>query len=129
MQKFKGKVIKGKKRGKALGFPTANIVIGGDAEEGIYISRIYLKKIDYPSLTFIGAAITFGDKKVQAESYILDFNEDIYGKEVEVELLKKIRNNQKFATVEELIKAMEEDERLTREYFNSHPELTLSSRT
>lgn len=119
MNRFKGEVVRGKKRGKALGFPTANIVVSKKVEEGIYVSKVYLGNKTYNALTFIGAAITFGDKKVQAESYILDFNQDIYGKEIEVEISKKIRGNEKFETIEELVKAMKKDEKEAREYFKN----------
>lgn len=117
MIKLKGKVNKGKKRGKALGFPTANIKIKKSLPEGIYLSFTQVNGIKYPGLTFIGKAITFSEDYYQAESYILDFNKSLYGKWIKIVLIKKIRDNQKFKDEKELIRAMKEDEQKARKYF------------
>ncbi len=119
MVDIKGKVIDGKRRGKDLGFPTANVSLSGGEEEGIYISYAVVNNKKMPSLTFIGAAVTFGEKEVQAETYILDFDENLYGKEIEIELLKRIRDNKKFDTKEELIRQMEKDKIEAEEYFKN----------
>lgn len=116
---FWGKVRKDNQRGKRLGFPTANVNLNKKIPEGIYISKTKLAGKDYPSVTFIGKAKTFNEEKFQAETYILDFDKDIYDKWISVELLKKIRNNQKFDSVDELIIQMKKDEQETRKYFNS----------
>ncbi|MBI3103344.1 riboflavin kinase [Candidatus Daviesbacteria bacterium] len=115
--KIWGKVRKHNKRGRKLGFPTANINLTRNIPEGIYISSTKIGKKKYPALTFIGAAKTFNEKKFHAEIYILDFNENIYGKWISVELIKKIRRNIKFDLTEQLIEQMKEDEQLAREYF------------
>ena len=112
-----GEVMSGKKRGKDLGFPTANIALSEDIEEGIYISRTDAGAGWLPSVTFIGAAETFGEHGKKAETYILNFNENLYGKTLTVELLKKIRGSETFESVEKLIDRMNEDVRKTREYF------------
>lgn len=117
--KISGTVKYGKNRGKALGFPTANVVLDKNVEQGIYISIVQLDDKTYKALTFIGAAETFDEKEFKAEVYILDFNEDIYGKEINVELLKKIRDVKKFSSPEELKEKMKEDEKTAREYFES----------
>src|SRR5579872_6356310 len=110
-----GKVIKGNNRGKLLGFPTANVKLEKEIPQGIYVSQVEVhgsrftvhdKYKVFHALTFIGNAKTFGEKEVFAETYILDFSEDIYGKEIKVQLLHKIRENQKFTTENELIKQM-----------------------
>ena len=115
--KFWGKVRRYNQRGKKLGFPTANINLRKNIPEGIYISKTKLENKSYPSLTFIGTAKTFNEKNIHAESFILDFNKNIYGKWISVELLKRIRSNKKFDTVENLIKQMKKDELLARKYF------------
>ena len=112
-----GIVISGKMRGKDLGFPTANIALSEDIEEGIYISRTDAGSGWLPSVTFIGAAETFGEHDIKSETYVLDFNENLYGKTLAVELLKKIRGSEAFESVEKLIDRMNEDVRKTREYF------------
>lgn len=117
MNKFWGKVKKHNQRGKKLGFPTANVNINKNIPEGIYISKVKLQGLWYKSLTFIGQAKTFGEIRFHAETYILDFKKDIYGKWISVKLLKKIRDNKKFNSAKELIEQMKRDEKKAREYF------------
>lgn len=138
-----GKVLSGKKRGKDLGFPTANVSLEQEIPEGIYVSEVMFeqdsnldsrsKNLDsgqarmtkvvgndrkkYPSVSFIGPAIQFGEDDYKSETYILDFDEDLYGKEISVKLLKKIRDNMKFDSVDELIDQMQKDVEETRKYF------------
>jgi len=121
MYKFWGKVRKHNQRGKKLGFPTANINLTKKIPEGIYISKTKIQKNKYSSLTFIGKAKTFNGQKFHGETYILDFNQDIYNKWISVELLKKIRDNQKFKSVDNLIKQMKKDETDARRYFDNLP--------
>lgn len=113
-----GTVKEGNKRGKALGFPTANVTFEAEIPQGIYISELVLNAIPYPAVTFIGNAKTFDEKEVLSETYILDFNQDLYGKTVQVCLFKKIRENMKFESVEKLIAQMAQDEKVAREYFS-----------
>lgn len=123
MFKFWGKVQTHNRRGKKLGFPTANISLHQDIPEGIYISKTKVSRKIYGSVTFIGIAKTFNEKKFHAETYILDFNKNIYDKWISVELIKKIRENIKFNSAQELIEQMKEDERDARKFFgilNSH---------
>lgn len=118
MNKFWGKVRKANFRGKKLGFPTANINLTKDIPEGIYISKTKLGDSLFSSLTFIGKAKTFNEKKFLAETYILDLNKDIYGKWISIKLIKKIRDNKKFNSAEELVKQMKQDEKEARKYFS-----------
>jgi riboflavin kinase / FMN adenylyltransferase len=115
---FWGKVIGGYKRGKQLGFPTANIHLHKKIPEGIYASEIKINKEIYKSATFIGAAKTFGQKDYKAEVYILDFDKNIYGKWISVQLFKKIRGNEKFDSEKELVAQMREDVKEVRDFFN-----------
>ncbi|MDP3758687.1 MAG: riboflavin kinase, partial [Candidatus Daviesbacteria bacterium] len=62
---------------------------------------------------------TFNEKKFQAETYILNFNQNIYGKWISVKLLKKIRNNKKFNSAKELIVQMKKDKAVTEKYFRA----------
>lgn len=115
--KFWGKVRKHNQRGKKLGFPTANINLSKKIPEGTYISKSRVGKSVYKSLTFIGTAKTFNEKKFHAEIYILDFKKNIYGQWISVEILKKLRDNKKFNSANELVKQMEKDEKMARKYF------------
>lgn len=117
---FWGKVRQGKKRGKDLGFPTANMLLHKKIPEGIYISRTTFDKNTYNSLTFIGSAKTFGETDVKAETYILDHTVDMYGKWITVRLLKKTRENIKFTSSKDLIKQMKKDKQIAQEYFKQH---------
>ena len=90
-------------RGKTLGYPTANIPVSDDAQEGI----------------FIGKPLTFGEHDKKAELFLLDFDEDIYGKELKISVFKKIRDNEKFESQDALVAQMKEDERQAREYFST----------
>lgn len=120
MKKISGVVVRGENRGKELGFPTANISLDGKFDEGIYVSYSYIDGEKLPSLTFIGAAVTFGEEKIQAETYILDYSKSLYGSQMEIELLEKIRDNKKFDSKEELIKQMKEDRKMAFEYFKKN---------
>lgn len=118
MKNFRGKVIKGTQRGKDLGFPTANIALHQKIEEGIYLSKVRVGKSWHNALTFVGKAVTFNATNVFAESYLLDFSENLYGQYVTIQLLKKLRDNQKFDSVEDLQKQMNEDLLNAREFFS-----------
>lgn len=117
MLKFWGKVKKGKGRGKDLGFPTANINLHKKIPEGVYLSLTKVGQKQYNSLTFIGSAKTFNETAYQAESYLLDFSGSLYGKYISVNLLRKIRNNQKFKSAKSLTAQMKKDEKVAGEYF------------
>jgi riboflavin kinase/FMN adenylyltransferase len=117
MQTFTGIVIHGNKRGRLLNFPTANVPLSIHIPEGIYISETSIMLETYHSLTFIGNAKTFDEHIYQSETYILNFDEDIYEKEITVTLLKKLRGNKKFDSQEELITQMEQDKKAAEKYF------------
>lgn len=102
---FSGKVIPGDERGRVLGFPTANLAIATDQAlpaEGVYTIRAYIGGKTYQAVTNIGRRPTFGGDKRMVEVYLLDFNGDLYGKEIRIELLERLRGEEKFDTVEEL---------------------------
>ncbi len=117
MQTFTGIVTHGNKRGRLLNFPTANVPLSIHIPEGIYISETSILLKTYPSLTFIGNAKTFNEHVYQSETYILNFDQDIYEKEISVSLLKKLRDNQKFDSQEALITQMEKDKKDAEMYF------------
>lgn len=117
-----GKVRAGKKRGKTLGFPSANISLHQKIPQGIYLSTVKIRGKQYNALTFIGNATTFGETLYQAETYILDFNTQVYESWISIKLLKKLRANKKFPSSKELIAQMRLDEKKARAYFQKkHP--------
>lgn len=117
MFQIRGKVRKYNQRGRQLGFPTANVDVHQKIPEGIYVSETMLEGKKYHSVTFIGRVKTFNEKKFHAETYILDFDKNIYEKWISVSLIKKIRDNKKFSSVDDLVKQMKDDEKKAREYF------------
>ncbi len=115
---FWGKVRKRSGRGKTLGFPTANVNLRKPISQGIYISQTRVGKNLYHSVTFIGQAKTFNETKFQAESYIFNFNKSIYGQWISMYLIKKIRNNKKFTSKEDLVKEIKKDITKAKAYFS-----------
>lgn len=114
---FWGKVIKGKQRGRSLGFPTANTKLHKNIRQGIYISKAVVSQKKYPALTFIGNSKTFGEYDVKTETYFLDANPNLYGEWMSVSLIKKIRVNKKFNSKKELIAQMKKDLQKVKKYF------------
>lgn len=115
---LEGIVIHGARRGKTLGFPTANIPLTADIPEGVYVSEVVVDTITYPAATFIGAAETFNEKTKYAESYILNFSENIYGKKIIIKLYNKLRDNIKFSSPDKLIGQMRKDINKVRKFFS-----------
>lgn len=115
-----GKVIKGKQLGAKLGFPTANIEVNFNLslpKPGVYVTRTKLGKTLYSSITNVGFNPTFNQKTYNIETFILDFNKNIYGKEVEVRFLQRIRDEIKFTNLDDLCQKINEDVSYSREYF------------
>ncbi len=119
LHQLRGIIRQGRQRGRDLGYPTANMRLHQlDITDGIYISRFKIKRSDWlPSLTFIGPAKTFHEQVAQVETFILDWSGDLYGQWGTVHLIKKIRENKKFTTVNALIKAIEQDVNQARRFF------------
>jgi riboflavin kinase / FMN adenylyltransferase len=113
----RGKVLIGQGRGKKMGFPTANIPAASALPKGTYISVTELHNKKYPSITFIGTVDTFDEKEFLCETYILDFDRDVYGETLQVHMLEKIRDNKKFESVDLLIKEIENDKKIAERYF------------
>lgn len=120
-KKLTGVVQKNIGRGVRLGFPTANVETDvAGVEDGIYTALTGVLGQKYKSLAFVGAAETFGDKKKKLEVYILDFHQEIYGREITVQLLEKIRDNMKFETEADLVEQMKQDEKQARTFFTTY---------
>lgn len=120
---LRGPVVKGDQRGRELGFPTANIAIGLDRALpafGIYVTRAHVREGTYESATNIGIRPTFDvEPTPTVETFIMDFDGDIYGEEMTIELLERLRGEEKFASAEELIAQVHRDVETAREYFRS----------
>lgn len=115
---IEGTVIRGKSRGKRLGYPTANIHPLNDiAPPGVFISRVGIGSKKFPSVTHVGSKPTFNEKEVMIESYIIDYNDSLYKKKLRVFFLEKIREEKKFETPEALSLQIKKDLEQTLIYF------------
>lgn len=113
-----GQVVTGDKRGKALGFPTANIVPDPEQAlpaDGVYATLALLGQKVYRSVTNIGVRPTFGGGQRLIEVHLLDFEGgELYGQELEIELVERLRGEIAFASVEELKAQMMRDVKQAR---------------
>ena len=120
---LQGPVVAGARRGAGLGFPTANIAIGRDRALpafGVYVTRAFVRETEYRSCTNIGVRPTFdSEPRPTVEAFILDFDDDIYGEEVRIDLLHRLRDELKFDSVDDLVAQMRRDIEDTRDYFRS----------
>ena len=118
-----GKVVEGKKLGRTLGFPTANILPNENHKLipaiGVYHTSIEIEGVSYKSATSIGLNPTVENIDVpKIETYIFDFNEDIYGKEVTLKFHHYIRGEEKYDSIEELKSAIEKDVMKIQDFSN-----------
>ncbi len=114
-----GEVIHGAERGRTIGFPTANIDYPkqkATPSNGIYACWAYLDEEKFMAATNIGFNPTFTpERKIPSlEAYLLDFDRDIYGRDLKLEFIARIRDELKFDSIEELIKKIHEDVAVTR---------------
>jgi riboflavin kinase/FMN adenylyltransferase len=116
-----GTVVEGNRRGRVLGFPTANIASRTEVipSDGIYATLFHIGQERWLSVSSIGVNPTFGAGPRTLESFILDFDRDIYGESIRVAFLKKIREEEKFADVASLVARIQEDVRRAHAVFDS----------
>lgn len=116
-----GKVMHGRKIGRTLGFPTTNMIPPDNKmlpPNGVYVSRTVIDGKYYPGMTNIGYKPTVGkDNHISIETYIYDFNRDLYGQEITVEILSYVRPEIKFDGIDELRNRMDADLAFGRKYF------------
>ena len=116
----RGRIIGGDKRGRKLGFPTANIHPHHELipKEGVYTGEVHLHdNKNYKSLINIGTRPTFGEHELNIEAFIFDFDKDIYGEFLKVSFLERIRDEVRFETSELLISQMTEDLKKAKKFF------------
>lgn len=106
-----GKVVEGDRRGRTLGFPTANLALdpGVEPMEGIYAVRLRIEGERHFGVGYVGSRPTFATGSRFLEVYIFDFERDIYAKPVDVEFLGFIRPDEKFASPQVLVAQMRTD--------------------
>ncbi len=126
-----GYVVRGDKRGREIGIPTANVDIHKEKlwpANGVYATRTWVMDVDaatsYPSVTNIGFQPTVNGSDRRLETHLLDypvsdadgeFTEDLYGKRLYVEFIERLRNEQRFAGLNELVQQIRSDIIATRQ--------------
>jgi len=111
---LRGKVITSDKRGRVLGFPTANLDIKPQQAlpgNGIYATIAQVDGKQFPSATNIGIRPTFGEGEKTVETHLLNYKGDLYGKDMRLEFVQKLRDEQRFPSSEELKVQIEKDVR------------------
>ena len=116
-----GRVEKGEQRGKKLGFSTANIFpeVTLALASGVYVTKIVLAKKIYFGITNAGNKPTFGNNTFTVETFIFDFEDDIYGEYLEVIPLHQLRPETKFSGIEDLKKQIIKDVKSAQKYLIS----------
>jgi len=106
-----GMVVKGDGRGRSIGFPTANVDTHGELlpASGVYAVRVRIRDRWHGGAANIGTKPTFGGSAVTVEVHLLDWSGDLYGQEVRVEFLERLRAERRFASVSELTAQIRRD--------------------
>lgn len=114
-----GTVVHGKKLGRTIGYPTANIEtdpIKLLPKKGAYIVEVFIKDEQYKGMLSIGTNPTVNGEKLTVEVYILDFEGDIYDEKITVAFRDFLHDEIKFEGLEKLIERLDEDKKLTEEF-------------
>lgn len=123
--RISGTVVNGDKRGRTIGFPTANVepelgtFVPG---RGVYAVRIRVQGVQYDGVCNVGYKPTFNnpdEKMLSIEVHILDFDKSIYGEEVVVEWHSRVRDEQKFSGIDELKAQIQKDKEKAVDFFNT----------
>src|SRR5918911_1032927 len=116
-----GRVVRGEERGRPLGFPTANLRPQNRVipKGGVYVTATLIEGVWRRSVTNIGTRPTFEDDSTQSsvETYVMDWSGDLYGDVVRVRFLRRLRDERKFASIEELKRQIDADAARARNYF------------
>jgi riboflavin kinase / FMN adenylyltransferase len=117
-----GQVVAGDGRGRSIGFPTANILPSFTHKlipaKGVYAAKITVEQKTHHAVVNIGVRPTFTEQNIEKiEAYLIDFAGDLYNKTVRLELITRLRNEQKFGSIVELTAQIESDIRQAKSYF------------
>lgn len=118
--RMSGRVAHGEKLGRELGFPTANIHLHRHASpiQGIFVVEVFGLDVEpLQGVASIGTRPTVNETKALLEVYLLDFNQDIYGRHIQVSFLKKLRDEEKFDSLDELKQQIQLDVEQAQAYF------------
>ena len=114
-----GTIVKGDKIGRKIGFPTANLYIEEKyklkPQNGVYLVQCHWDNQKYFGMMNVGKRPTISGKETQIETYFFDFDGDLYGKKLNINLLEKIRDEQKYDSLESLGNQLNIDQKSCRE--------------
>ena len=104
MIEIQAEVIHGKKIGRALGFPTANMELKGYKHigRGVYCSSVGIGGMTYRAMSNVGIRPSVGGKELLLETHVIDYEGDLYGRRLRVCLLEKIRDEKRFSSIGDL---------------------------
>ena len=117
-----GEVLRGAQFGRTIGFPTANVAPPADQvalADGIYASRARLpgEEVARESMTYVGTRPTVNTGARAVETHVLDYDGDLYGQVITVELMQRLRPDEHFPTIDEMVAQLKRDEAATRAFF------------
>lgn len=124
--RMRGTVVHGEKRGRTIGFPTANIAVSEPylfPKTGVYAVKLQVNDRWYEGVCNVGYKPTFHEEKTadpEIEVYIFDFHQNIYGKKVIVDWYEFIRSEQKFSSIDALIAQMHRDVHVAQQFFRAN---------
>lgn len=116
--RLRGTVVAGDQRGRSIGFPTANLEVDPDLlvpGSGVFAAKIWVDGECHGGVVNIGKRPTFGGTESVVEAHLLDFSEGLYGRELVVDFIARLRSEQKFAGIAELVAAITNDVATARE--------------
>jgi riboflavin kinase / FMN adenylyltransferase len=110
--RLSGTVVAGDKRGRSIGFPTANLAIDPELmlpANGVYACRVYFGEAVQAAVTNVGLRPTFDGLRQTVEAHLLNWSGDLYGRSVQLEFLQRLREERKFRGIDELVAQIERD--------------------
>jgi riboflavin kinase/FMN adenylyltransferase len=109
--RLRGLVATGQRRGQTLGFPTANLekIVTLIPSDGVYAVRAFVDGQTWPGAANIGPNPTFGEQARKVEVHLIDYQGNLYGRELEVEFLERLRDTRPFAGVTQLVEQLRHD--------------------
>ncbi|MEM9589691.1 MAG: riboflavin kinase, partial [Planctomycetota bacterium] len=121
--RIRGRVSRGDRRGREIGFPTANLV---DCDvllpgPGVFGGRAFVGDSAYDAALHLGPLPTFGQGESRAEVHLIGYSGDLYGRTLEVELATRIRDIERFDDVDALTRQLRHDVRQVKQWLQDHP--------
>ena len=111
MKDIIAEVVHGRKIGRALGFPTANMSLEGykDVERGVYRSSVDIDGVTYRAMSNVGIRPSVGGKELLLETHVIGFSGDLYGRKLRVTLVEKLRDEKRFSSISDLKEQLQRD--------------------